>query len=189
MRRPSAIPGHRPSHARAAASCRGAVAAVLVLAAAASAPLARAQGESTLHESESAAGMRTPTEAALARDASTVAPMRVSDVFLFSYPGLLGATRPAGLRVSSGLYEPLRPFSLFDMQLDSQPSQPYLGLGYTHAWYRSGLSLDADLGMTSPSLGTVARARGLFTGSQSLDDTVRGLRLSPVMSVNVKLAF
>jgi hypothetical protein len=138
-------------------------------------------------DTEGPVALRSPTEVAIARDTVAATPLRLGDYFLFGRVGPDGAA-PSGVRLSSGLFGPQRPFTLFDAQLDTPPTQPYLGLGYSRAWLKSQLSLSADLGMTSPGGGS-ARLRGVLGGSQTLDDAMRDLRWSPVMAVNVKYAF
>lgn len=131
---------------------------------------------------------RSATEAAIARDGLAVAPLRLGDIFLFSHAGADGLA-PSGLRFSSGLFGPQRPFTLFESAFDPSPSQPYLGLGYSRAWPKSQVSLEADLGLTSSSGGNGARLRNLLTGGQNVDDAFRDFRWSPVMAVAVKYAF
>ena len=63
----------------------------------------------------------------------------------------------------------------------------YLGIGYTGIT-RGGWGFTADLGLLShrPSLGRLGRAAG---GTQSLDDALRALRLSPLVQMGVSYAF
>lgn len=59
-------------------------------------------------------------------------------------------------------------------------TQPYLGVGYTGVLANSGFSFSADLGVVR--LGRAASA-------PSLDEQVRALRLSPILSLGVSYAF
>jgi hypothetical protein len=147
---------------------------------------ARAEGL-VQRDTEGPSALRSPTETAIARDAATPTPLRLGDYFLFGRVGPEG-TSPSGLRFSSGLFGPQRPFTLFESPLDTPPAQPYLGLGYSRAWMKSQLSVNADVGMTSPGGGSM-RLRSVMGGNQTLDEAVRDLRWSPVMAVNVKYAF
>jgi hypothetical protein len=63
-------------------------------------------------------------------------------------------------------------------------SLPYIGLGYSHLWFNSQLSLNADFGLTSPN-----HARGLFSNASGLDDVTSQLRWAPLMAVNVRYSF
>ena len=62
---------------------------------------------------------------------------------------------------------------------------PYIGLGYTGLSLRGGWSFNADLGLVARSPGNVVK----FGRSQSLDDTVRELRLSPLLQFGVSYSF
>ena len=59
-------------------------------------------------------------------------------------------------------------------------SLPYIGLGYSHLWFNSQLSLNADFGLASQ-----AHGHGLFNSPSSLDDPNSPLHWAPVMAVNV----
>jgi len=61
---------------------------------------------------------------------------------------------------------------------------PYIGLGYSHLWLKSQLSLNADFGLASQVHG-----HGLLTSASSLDDVASQLRWAPVMAVNVRYSF
>jgi hypothetical protein len=61
---------------------------------------------------------------------------------------------------------------------------PYLGIGYSDASLRGGWGFSADLGLAAQSFGA---ARSL--GSQSLDDTIRDMRLTPVLQLGVSYRF
>ena len=62
---------------------------------------------------------------------------------------------------------------------------PYLGLGYTGLSLRGGWSFNADLGLVARSPSNVVK----FGRSQSLDDSVRELRLSPLLQLGVSYSF
>jgi hypothetical protein len=189
----SCHPGEQPADApQGTGTIRGRHGVVLALALGASfaTSVAFAQAEGTAQrETEGPAALRTPTEQAIFRDSNPATPLRLGDFFLFDR-GRPEGMAPSGLRLSTGLFGPSKPMTLFDSpQLDAAASQAYLGLGYTRAWMKSQLSLSADVGMTSPTTNTMSRLRGVMTGSQNLDDAMRDLRWSPVMAVNVNYAF
>ena len=94
-----------------------------------------------------------------------------------------------GFRASTGIAGFGQPMSLFDAQPESSQNLPYLGLGYSHLWFNSQLSLNADFGLASQNASALGHARGLLNGSQSLDDVTRELRWAPVMAVNVSYSF
>ncbi len=66
---------------------------------------------------------------------------------------------------------------------------PYIGIGYTGLAGRGGWSFSADLGLMSLQPGSAIRFGRVANGSQSLDDVIREMRLSPVLQVGVSYAF
>lgn len=66
---------------------------------------------------------------------------------------------------------------------------PYLGVGYSNLSVRSGWSFSADLGLVAQGAGGTARLGRSLYGSQSLDDAVRELRMTPLVQLGVSYAF
>ncbi len=66
---------------------------------------------------------------------------------------------------------------------------PYIGIGYSTLWPKSGWSFSADLGVVSQSPSSVTRFGRVVGGSQSLDDLVRDMRLAPVVQLGVSYSF
>ena len=89
-----------------------------------------------------------------------------------------------GFRASTGVVSLAQPLSLYETRPDPLQSLPYIGLGYSHLWFKSQLSLNADFGLASQTHG-----RGLLASSSSLDDVTSQLRWAPVMAVNVRYSF
>lgn len=75
-----------------------------------------------------------------------------------------------------------------DGSLDTS-TVPYIGIGYTNLWPKSGWSVSADLGVVSQNPSNVARFGRVFGGSQSLDDVVRDMRLAPLVQLGVSYSF
>lgn len=124
--------------------------------------------------------------------------------------GTLGEPRSGGFRATSGLIfgnvssraigglaldaRPAYPGSLAGDPYDTRPfaprldSAPYLGIGYTSTAAKSGWGFSADIGLAARtgSTGQLGRALG---GQQSLDDTLRELRLTPLVNVGVSYSF
>jgi hypothetical protein len=71
-----------------------------------------------------------------------------------------------------------------DQAVDT-PTLPYLGVGYTGLSPRGGWSFNADLGLMSLNPGNAGKLGRVFGGGQSLDDTVRDMRWSPVVQLGV----
>lgn len=80
------------------------------------------------------------------------------------------------------------PSSAGDAGIDAA-TVPYIGIGYSNLWPKSGWSFSADLGVVSQSPGNVARFGRVVGGSQSLDDLVRDMRLAPVVQLGVSYSF
>lgn len=72
---------------------------------------------------------------------------------------------------------------------DTTAAVPYLGLGYSAWWARSGLGLSADLGLAAQRPGQAVRFGRVFSGADSLDDMVRAMQLAPMLQVNLSYAF
>ena len=89
-----------------------------------------------------------------------------------------------GFRASTGVVSLAQPLSLYETRPDPLQSLPYIGLGYSHLWFKSQLSLNADFGLASQTHG-----HGLLTSPSSLDDVTSQLRWAPVMAVNVRYSF
>ena len=69
------------------------------------------------------------------------------------------------------------------------PTLPYLGVGYTGLSARGGWSFSADLGLVSLSPGGAVKFGRVFSGSQTLDDTLRDMRWSPMLQLGVSYQF
>ena len=127
-------------------------------------------------------------------------------------PSFLGPQRTGGFRATSGLLLGPRGQAWpglgasptlgagSDRRLGSLPvptgdstadnaSLPYLGIGYTGLSARGGWSFSADLGVVSLSPASAVKLGRVFTGTQALDDTVREMRLSPVLQLGVSYSF
>jgi len=66
---------------------------------------------------------------------------------------------------------------------------PYLGLGYTGLSPRGGWSFSADVGLVSLTPGNAVKFGRVFSGSQTLDDTLRDMRWSPMLQLGISYAF
>ena len=104
--------------------------------------------------------------------------------------GLIAGPRPSSNVASLDR----RAFSAPGFASTSEPATdsstvPYLGVGYSNAWPKSGWRLSADLGLVSYSPGSATGVGRVLGGSQSLDDLVRDLRLAPVLQLGVSYSF
>jgi hypothetical protein len=70
---------------------------------------------------------------------------------------------------------------------DGNQTLPYLGIGYSGSSLRGGWGFSADLGVAAQNGGNQRLMRSLM--SQSLDDTLRELRFTPVLQLGVSYRF
>lgn len=149
---------------------------------------ARAEGL-VLRAYENPPATRTGPEYALTNSHISTGSIRLLGDYYFVDPGQTGPG-PAtgglvgGFRASTGVVSLAQPLSLYDTRPDPLQSLPYIGLGYSHLWLKSQLSLNADFGLASQ-----AHGHGLLTSASSLDDVASQLRWAPVMAVNVRYSF
>lgn len=66
---------------------------------------------------------------------------------------------------------------------------PYLGLGYSAWWARTGLGVSADLGLAAQRPGQAVRFGRVFSGTDSLDGMLRAMQIAPMLQVNLSYAF
>ena len=143
----------------------------------------------TLRAQESAYGSRSVPEYALTNFHSPASGIRLFGDYYFFDPARsnMGPTLGSlvgGFRASTGVVGLAQPMSLYEARPDPLQSLPYIGLGYSHLYFNSQLSLNADFGLASQNHG-----HGLFSSASSLDDVTSQLRWAPVMAVNVRYSF
>ena len=66
---------------------------------------------------------------------------------------------------------------------------PYLGVGYTGLSTKGGWGFSADVGLMARSPGSAVKLGRVFSGTQSLEDLLREMRLSPLVQVGVSYSF
>lgn len=76
----------------------------------------------------------------------------------------------------------------YDAGNDSTGTLPYLGVGYTGWSSKGGWGLSADVGLMGTPRSSGRLPKG-STASQSLDDTVRDLRFSPLVQLGLSYSF
>ncbi|MEN9631534.1 MAG: hypothetical protein RJA10_4762 [Pseudomonadota bacterium] len=76
------------------------------------------------------------------------------------------------------------------MGLDTPPPMaPYIGLGYTGWFTKSGLSFSADVGVTADYPGGAWRLGRAWLGSQGSDATLRELRVQPRLRLGMQYSY
>ena len=143
----------------------------------------------TLRAQENSYASHTATEYALTNLHSSASGIRLFGDYYFFDParsnmGPALGSLVGGFRASTGIVGLAQPMSLYEARPDPLQSLPYIGLGYSHLYFNSQLSLNADFGLASQNHG-----HGLFNSASSLDDVTSQLRWAPVMAVNVRYSF
>ena len=143
----------------------------------------------TLRSQESVYGTHTVAEYALTNYHAPGNSIRLLGDYYFFDPahsnmGPALGSLVGGFRASTGVVGLAQPMSLFETRPDPLQNLPYIGLGYSHLYFHSALSLNADFGLASQNHG-----HGLFNSASSLDDVTSQLRWAPVMAVNMRYSF
>jgi hypothetical protein len=94
-----------------------------------------------------------------------------------------GSSQRLGFNRWAALASPLNDGS------DTTTTAPYLGVGYTGLSAKGNWGISADLGLMALNPGSAVRLGRVFNGSQSLDDTLRELRFSPILQLGVSYSF
>jgi hypothetical protein len=102
-------------------------------------------------------------------------------------PGALALAAPAGVSHGEMQWRGTNSPSLADPEANAP--MPYLGLGYSAWWARSGLGVSADLGLAAQRPGQVVRFGRAMQGSEGLDDVIKAMQLAPMFQVNLSYTF
>lgn len=116
---------------------------------------------------------------------------RASGALLIRQPGVSLSDLARSSRATTSLALPLRqPYgSLADPGGQGVSAQPYLGIGYSDYSLKTGWGFWADFGLVVQSPGNALGMSRVMSGTQSLDDLVRELRLSPMLQLGVNYSF
>jgi len=76
-----------------------------------------------------------------------------------------------------------------DASLPDPGAVPYVGVGYTGLSSKGGWGFSADIGVMALSPGSAVKLGRVFSGTQSLDELLREMRLSPLVQVGVSYSF
>ncbi len=118
---------------------------------------------------------------------------RATSGLVFGARSVLSTGQP-GLAAGSGFSVGSRAFDPTAMPYANDSANetatlPYLGVGYTNLSVRSGWSFSADLGLIGQGAGSAVRLGRAFNSSQSLDDAIRDMRMTPLLQLGVSYAF
>jgi hypothetical protein len=153
----------------------------------------------------SLAGLQAPLAGSLAGDfyfSKTLADaslprsgFRASSVLLFRQPGVSLSDLAWSARSAASFAAPSRPLLgqsaalPYDSGGQNVSALPYLGIGYSDYSLKTGWGFWADIGLVVQSPGNALRMGGVLSGTQSVEDLVRELRMSPMLQLGVNYAF
>lgn len=128
--------------------------------------------------------------------------------YYFSKDLATGAQLPSGFRASGALLMRQPGVSLSDLAWPSRAitslatpqrlsdsaslglsAMPYLGFGYSDYSLKTGWGFWADVGLVVHSPGHALGMGRVLSGSQSVDDLVHELRMSPLLQLGVNYSF
>jgi hypothetical protein len=112
--------------------------------------------------------------------------LRASGALLIRQPGVSLSDLAWQSRATTSLATPLR---LPDPANQGLSAMPYLGIGYSDYSLKTGWGFWADIGLVVQSPGNSLGMSRVLSGSQSVDDLVRELRLSPMLQLGVNYSF
>ena len=111
---------------------------------------------------------------------------RASGALLIRQPGVSLSDLAWQSRATASLAAPLR---LAEPGHQSLSAMPYLGIGYSDYSLKTGWGFWADIGLVVQSPGNAVGMGRVLSGSQSVDDLVRELRLAPTLQLGVNYSF
>lgn len=120
---------------------------------------------------------------------------RASSGLMFRQPGVSLSTLAWGSRTATAFGTPARQsvtrvsVGHADAAGESFSTLSYLGFGYSGMSPKSGWGFWADIGLVAQSPGSALGLGRVLSGTQSLDDLLRELRLSPLLQVGVNYSF
>jgi hypothetical protein len=118
--------------------------------------------------------------------------LRASSGLMFRQPGVSLSNLAWGSHTSTAFGMPARlslPAGSSDLSTESFSTLSYVGFGYSGMSLKSGWGFWADVGLVAQSPGSALGLGRVLSGTQSLDDLLRELRLSPLVQVGVNYAF
>ncbi len=110
--------------------------------------------------------------------------------------GVLLGTRSAGLfsvgqggRVLNVEHHNASSWGSFVADPQESGAAPYVGVGYTGLYGKSGWGFSADFGLVGAQSGSSVKLGHSIVGQQNLDDALREMRLSPLLQLSVSYTF
>lgn len=137
-------------------------------------PLGASLGGDYYFSKDLAAGGRSPSG------------FRASGALLIRQPGVSLSDLAWQSRAITSLAAPQR---LSDASSQGLIARPYLGIGYSDYSLKTGWGFWADIGLVVQSPGQALGMGRVLSGSQSVDDLVHELRMSPLLQLGVNYSF
>jgi len=113
--------------------------------------------------------------------------LRATGALLLGPSAVTPSTSGSGIHGSDGFWRGVSGPGLADSEASA--AVPYLGLGYSAWWARTGLGVSADLGLAAQRPGQAVRFGRVMSGTESLDDMLHAMQLAPMLQVNLSYAF
>ena len=119
---------------------------------------------------------------------------RASSALLFRQPGVSLSDLAWSSRSAASFTSPARPLLGHGGALPYDGGQsvsalPYLGIGYSDYSLKTGWGFWADIGLVVQQPGNALRMGSVLSGTQSMEDLLRDLRLSPMLQLGVNYSF
>jgi hypothetical protein len=120
---------------------------------------------------------------------------RASSVLLFRQPGVSLSDLAWSSRSAASFATPSRPplghgaMLPYDSSGQSVSALPYLGIGYSDYSLKTGWGFWADIGLVVQQPGNALRMGSVLSGTQSMEDLLRDLRMSPMLQLGVNYSF
>jgi hypothetical protein len=111
---------------------------------------------------------------------------RASGALLIRQPGVSLSDLAWQSRAITSLASPQR---VADPGNQGISAMPYLGIGYSDYSLKTGWGFWADIGLVMQSPGNALGMGRVLSGSQSVDDLVHELRMSPLLQLGVNYSF
>ena len=113
--------------------------------------------------------------------------VRATGALLLGAGSIAPSTSPGGIHGSDGFWRGVGATGLAEQ--DSSGAIPYLGLGYSAWWARTGLGVSADLGLAAQRPGQAVRFGRALSGNEGFEDVLRAMQIAPMLQVNLSYAF
>jgi hypothetical protein len=114
---------------------------------------------------------------------------RASGALLIRQPGVSLSDLAWSSRAATSLALRQPYASLAEPAGQGLSAMPYLGVGYSDYSLKTGWGFWADIGLVVQSPSNALGMTRVISGTQSLDDLVRELRLSPMLQLGVNYSF